>query len=179
MKSEIVYAIAIVAIGALGVFWIIPSQSPASTIEGDIPSALVPTLAMAVVLGGGLLRLVLAMRPGGDPESGRRSPQGEESMVGRPEKHAATSGGATFMARLLERPSFRLPAIIIVLASYILGVAWVGFYSTTALFLTLSLYLLNRMSFAKCLASALVLLAITYLLFEIGLRVSMPQGLLV
>jgi hypothetical protein len=165
MKGDIAYAISIILIGVVSIFWLIPYQTPLSNIEGDIPSSLIPNIMMIVVLCGGIFQLVISI-------VNKRIKENTKEIINEHEN--------TLLSKdLLSKNLIRFLVILFSITSYVFGVSYIGFYTTTAVFLTISLYVLNSMSIFKCVLSSFLLLLISYLLFEVALKVSMPQALLI
>jgi len=181
MKSDTLYSLSIIALSLVFLIWIIPAECPTSDIEGDIPSSLVPNLSMLVILSCGVFLLRKSLR---GRKTGLVHENGAEGEPGMAES-ADTIGEEGLFTKersiikwFLSSYLGRLITILTVIISYVVFFWWVGFYSTTVVYLTVSLYKMNRIGFLRCAVMSALMLIITYVLFEVGLKVNMPRGFL-
>ena len=155
-KKDMAFSLICIAVSLLFIFWVIPNNVPTSSLSGDIPAAALPTGMMCAVLVAGVAVLLEAV-------SGKKKVQEDEEE----------SDGD-------KLNPLRFTVILAVLVGYVLALDNIGFYVSTLCFLTLGLYYYNRprLSLVKTALISLIFLVCVFLLFEKGLVVYMPRGLL-
>jgi len=178
MMFDKLYSVVIITFSLVVLLWIIPSECPTSGIVGDIPSSLLPNLSMFLILCCGIFLF-------GKSFLKSQSDQDQEIRVSDSllEEYSAveTFGNkeiTEWYRRFVSSYFGRLLVILVVITSYVIFFWRIGFYATTAIYLSVSLFKLNRISFLRCATMSALLLVTVYVLFEMGLKVSMPRGFL-
>lgn len=151
-NTDFKYSLVCILFSLVFLLWLIPAYTPKSTIKGDLASAVLPNIMMGIILICGVVMLVKSLL----------TPKGEE---------VAQKADAV-------RPG-RLAAVLILLLAYLLALNYVGFYVTTAAALPLALRYFNPgLRWWRIACGTAVLLVFVFLLFELGLAVKMPRGVL-
>lgn len=73
----------------------------------------------------------------------------------------------------------RLVKLVALLLGYFLAIPWLGFALGSVLFCILLIRLLSDLSWQRCVAYAVIMTAVVYLIFITILKVPMPAGILV
>lgn len=152
MKRKGIVPATLCVISLVFIFGIIPAQTKTLHVPGDLEPSVFPTAAMAVVavLSGVIF---LKEQRGTETESGK----------------------AVFC---LE--DFKLLLLVaVLLGAYIFLIGKIGYYSVTAVSMVGMLRCYDRMSLPRCIVGAGIFLIFCYLLFEVGLRITLPQGILI
>lgn len=166
-KKETSFACITMGISLLFIFWLIPAYTPKSTLVGDIQSALIPTATMIMVFICGLAVLAQAWLKAKWISAGQAEPA--EAGPETPEEDTEAKQGSLL----------RLAIILAAILGYLICIKYIGFYVVTFVLMTLVLRLLNKtMSWLKCLINTMALLIFIFFLFEKGLYVTMPRGIL-
>lgn len=152
-KQDIIYSTICIITSLLFIFWLIPAYTSKSIVRGDISSAAIPKALMYVILACGAIMLIIALL-----RKGKTDVRSEETT------------GAEWK---------KLIFVLCLVMIYIMAIKYVGFYVSTIIALPVSLKFFNKnMRWRAIIFSSLTMLVVIYLLFEKGLAVQMPRGLL-
>jgi len=149
MKKNSIFALCLIFFSLFCIFWLIPLESPTSNIQGDIPSSLVPTVSMIVVLCCGVFLFFLNIFEQRKAELKKRSSEEYKHNIQDKAKENKFDRDKTW-AYIKHSPLCRLLLILLSISSYILFITCLGFYVATIFYLTLGLFVLNKFSLIKC-----------------------------
>lgn len=135
-------------ISLIFIFVIIPAQTKRLQVPGDLEPSVFPTAAMAVIAA---LSGVLFIQ--------ERRKTADKKYFCKGDLKCLCAAGA-------------------LLAVYIFMLNLVGYYVATAAAMVLALRKYDRMRWRVCLVSTALFLLACYVLFEVGLRISLPRGFL-
>lgn len=158
LKKDTIYAIVCMVISSVFFFWLIPTNTPKTSLAGDIQPSLIPSSMMVIIFFSGLAVLI----------------QTRLDMM-KTKKADSESGVGQVVS---ESAPLRLVLAISLIFTYLLCIKYIGFYLVTIFFMTGTLRYLNKnMFWPKCLLATIILLIFIYFLFEKGLWVNMPHGI--
>lgn len=150
MKKNLLLPAILLVGSIICIIWIIPAQSTKANIINDLAPATFPTVTMAVIAGVSLMLIINALM-----EKTDTSPQKADI-----------------------KKYIRLFIILAVIYLYVVLVFSVGYYSISLVALIAVQRLYSKMRWRYCLLSAGIYLGASYALFELGLRIVLPRGIL-
>lgn len=151
-KRDFAVGFAVLVIGCLIYFVILPWQLEISTYEGSVTPALFPKLASGAIA---LLGLIMTL----------------QALLKKTKQAAAVRG-------LTLNQLGRVIAALFINAAYILAMAWFGFLAATPVFLFGFMYFLGARSIWLMVLFSLAVAGIVYFCFGTLIKVPLPLGYL-
>ena len=151
MKKGAIVPVALCAVSLVFIFGVIPAQTKTLKVPGDLEPAVFPTAAMLVIASLSGILFLKEMR-----------------QTKSQEKYAFELSDLKFLLSVTAG-----------LGIYIFCVKEVGYYTVTAVFMAGMLRYYDHMRWYKGLIGTGVFLLFCYLLFEVGLRITLPRGFLI
>lgn len=151
MKKKAIIPAVMCATSLLFIFVVIPSQTKSMNVTGDLEPSVFPSAAMSVIA---LLSGILFWQELKKKE--------DNEILG------------------FGRRDFKyLLGILGGLGLYILLVKYIGYYTITAIAMIAMLRRYDCMKWRLCIAGTAIYLILSYFLFEVGLRITLPSGIFI
>ena len=150
-KLELLFAVAMLALSVIFIFFLIPAQTKVSNMETTMQPSVFPTIASVIIAAASVIMIV-------------------QLLIGKI-KPEYMGDGETDLLRLL--------ILLAGVLAYILLIQYVGFYVITLISMVAMQRFYARSKWITSIVVNVLFLVIVYGLFEIGLQIPMPSGILV
>ncbi|MDL2263734.1 tripartite tricarboxylate transporter TctB family protein [Synergistaceae bacterium OttesenSCG-928-I11] len=158
-KRDTMFSALIFVFAAVCFFYVIPAYTPSVEVRHDLGPEMFPKLTMAMLMICSLALVAINLFSG---SSGKNDEGAGDEAAARESNLQLAAWCKSFIAVLF----------------YILGVSFVGFYSSTFVFTAVYFRRLERKAYAAVLVTNLALFALIWFGFEKLMKVALPAGLL-
>jgi len=155
-KGDLIASVALIILSLIVLIWVIPQEVVVSPHDRFTGPATFPKGITLLILGLSVVYLIGALR-----------------------EYLSLPKGDQAESQSEDKPQYsRLFIFLFILILYVTGMERIGFYVSTALFLAVLMVWFDRKNFIGIVLMATAIPLFIYLVFEVGLRVMMPRGLL-